>query len=171
MINELCVRDASFIAANMRAADFKEISCLWKEWDTRLLGVCAMRTAVPGMVWSIWLDGQPIAAYGFSYAAPFDPDHWQAWAFGTDRFKRAVPLMTRHLLSIRDLVEARCRRCQVITHVDHDLSHRWLRSLGADREGLLRSYGRNGEDFEVYSWIREGEQNEQAPKGSQTGTA
>lgn len=149
------MRDASFIAANMRDADYREIGCLWKAWDTRALGRCALETAVDGMAWSIWDKGQPIAAYGLSHASPFDPEHWQAWAYGTDRFKRAVPLMTRHFDSIRDVIRASCRRLQVITHTEHDLSHRWLERLGAEREGVLRAYGRNGEDFAVYAWVNQ----------------
>jgi RimJ/RimL family protein N-acetyltransferase len=153
VIKDLCVRDASYIAANMREADYREIACLWKHWDTRALGICAMETAVPGMAWSIWYRGEPIVAYGLSYAAAFDPDHWQIWAFGTNRFKRAVPMMTRHIQSIGDVIKAGCRRLQVITHTEHDISHRWLEGLGAQREGVMRSYGRNGEDFVLYSWV------------------
>ncbi|MEJ8474604.1 hypothetical protein [Roseibium algae] len=155
-IVELCIRDASYVAANMRAADFEEISCLWQEFDARALGIFAVEHSVPGFAWAIRdNEGQPVAAYGMSYAAPFDPEHWQAWAFGTDRFRRVVPLMTRHLQSIRDLIEANCRRLQVLTHLDHDLSHRWLSKCGAKREGVLHGYGRNGEAFAVYAWLRE----------------
>jgi len=154
VIRDLCVRDASYIAANMRAADLAEISCLWKHWDTRALAICAVEHSLPGMAWSVWLKGQPVAAYGFSYVSPFDPDHWQAWAFGTERLKRAVPAMTRHVNSLRDQIAAECRRLQVLTYKEHDISHRWLESLGAKREGVLRAYGRNGEDFVVYAWVR-----------------
>ncbi|MHA7777394.1 hypothetical protein [Roseibium sp. M-1] len=148
------MRDASFIAANMRGEDFREIACLWEDWDTRALGVCALETAVPGMVWSVWYDGQPAAAYGFSHASAFDPDHWQAWAFGTDRFRRCVPLITRHLRDLRPVLERDCRRLQVISQKDHDIAHRWIRTLGGALEGVLKSYGRGGEDFCLYAWTR-----------------
>ncbi|MEO9528850.1 MAG: hypothetical protein ABJL00_04560 [Roseibium sp.] len=156
LIKRLCVRDASFIAANMRRQDFREIACLWETWDTRALGICAVETAVPGMVWSIWYEGQPAAAFGFSRASAFDPDHWQAWAFGTDRFKRCVPRMTQQFVELRPRIERDCRRLQVITHKDHDIAHGWIEALGATQEGLLRSYGRGGEDFYVYAWVRQG---------------
>jgi len=115
-----------------------------------------METAVPGMVWSVWYDGQPAAAFGFSRASAFDPDHWQAWAFGTERFKRCVPLMTRHILSMRSKIERDCRRLQVISLVGHDIAHRWIETLGAEREGRLTGYGRGGEDFWIYAWVRSG---------------
>ena len=153
MIKDLCVRDASFIAANMRQADFEEIACLWKSWDTRALGVCAVETAVRGKVWSVWYDGQPAAAFGFSHASAFDPDHWQAWAFGTDRFRRCVPLITRHFNELRPTLERECRRLQVLTHKEHDIAHTWIEALGGRKEGLLRSYGRGGEDFLLYAWV------------------
>ena len=138
----------------MRDQDLREIACLWKEWDTRALAACALQTAVPGMVWSLWYDGQPAVAYGFSQASAFDPDHWQAWAFGTDRFRRCVPAITRHLLEIREIVERDCRRLQVITLENHDIAHGWIEAMGATREGRLRAYGRGGEDFYVYAWVR-----------------
>lgn len=138
----------------MRPQDFAEIGCLWERFDSRVLGIAAMRAAVDGMAWSVWYDGQPAAAYGFSHAAAFDPEHWQAWAFGTHRFRRCVPMITRHLTSIRPIIERDCRRLQVITHTEHDIAHGWIEALGAKREGLLRSYGRNGEDFCVYGWVR-----------------
>ena len=153
-IRDLCVRDASYIAANMREHDFREIGCLWKDWSAVSCGMAAARASIPGWSWVVLYDGQPAACYGFSYAAPFDPEHWQAWAFGTDRFKRCVPLITKHLKSIRDLVEQHCRRLQVITYTEHDIAHGWIEALGAEREGLLRSYGRNGEDFYIYAWVR-----------------
>ncbi|WP_422377454.1 hypothetical protein [Roseibium sp.] len=136
----------------MRQQDYEEISCLWAVWDTRALGVCAIETAVPGMVWSVWYDGQPAAAFGFSQASAFDPQHWQAWAFGTERFKRCVPVITRHILSLRPQIERDCRRLQVITMRGHDIAHRWIEALGAEREGRLKSYGRGGEDFLIYAW-------------------
>lgn len=150
------MRDASFIAANMRRPDLREISCLWETWDTRALGLCALETAVPGMVWSVWYEGQPAAAFGFSRASAFDPEHWQAWAFGTDRFTRCVPLITRHILSLRVSIEQNCRRLQVISYAGHAGAHRWIEALGARREGRLGSYGRGGEDFYVYAWVRGG---------------
>ncbi|WP_298986396.1 hypothetical protein [uncultured Roseibium sp.] len=159
------MRDASFIAANMRPEDYREIACLWQNWDTRALGICAMETAVPGWVWSVWYQGQPAAAFGFSRASAFDPDFWQAWAFGTDRFRRCVPLMTRHILNLRPEIEKHCRRLQVISYKNHDLAHGWIEALGAEREGLLRSYGRGGEDFYMYAWTRRGKDLHAGPAG------
>jgi hypothetical protein len=155
-IRALCVRDASYIAANMRRQDYREIACLWETWDSRMLGLCALETAVPGMVWSIHTGGQPAAAFGFSRASAFDPEHWQAWAFGTDRFRRCVPAITRHFRVLRPQIERDCRRLQVMTLKDHDIAHGWIEALGGQREGLLRCYGRGGEDFYVYAWVRNG---------------
>lgn len=156
MIKDLCLRDASYIAANMRAEDFREIACLWQNWETRALGACAIETAVTGMVWSVWYDGQPAAAYGFSHASAFDPDHWQAWAFGTDRFRRCVPAITRHLNSLVPVIERDCRRLQVLSLCGHDIAHSWIEGLGGRKEGVLKSYGRGNEDFCLYAWTRDG---------------
>jgi hypothetical protein len=42
----------------------------------------------------------------------------------------------------------------VITLENHDIAHGWIEAMGASREGRLRAYGRGGEDFYVYAWVR-----------------
>ncbi|WP_299812420.1 hypothetical protein [uncultured Roseibium sp.] len=139
----------------MRDHDRAEICCQFEHWDSRVFAIAALQSEVPGMSWAVWLDGQPAAAYGFSYVTPFDRGRWQAWAFGTKDFKRCLPIMTRHLNEIRPIVEKDCRRLQAIAHVDHDVAHGWIEGFGAKREGEVRGYGRNGEDFVIYGWVRE----------------
>ena len=34
-------------------------------------------------------------------------------------------------------------------------NHRWLEMLGARREATLRGFGKNGEDFHLYAWLKE----------------
>lgn len=36
----------------------------------------------------------------------------------------------------------------------HIEAQEWLETLGAKREGTLKRYGRDGEDFHVYVWER-----------------
>lgn len=100
------------------------------------------------------IDGDPVAAVGVSRLAP-----WlgSAWAFGTDRTRRIIPALTRWGVAEwkHRLIADGFRRVEVRTIVDHDLSHRWLESLGFVREGLCRGYGRNGEDFAQYAYVRD----------------
>ena len=139
----------------MRVEDKAEIACQWAEWNPTHFAVLVMRAVFSDLSWTAIRDGQPVAAFGFSPASYMDPDIWQAWAFGTKEFKRAVPEMTRFLLSRKPEIEASTvRRIQAFTLTDHDVSHRWLKGLGAKHEGTMRQYGRNGEDFDVYAWVR-----------------
>lgn len=140
----------------MRDQDKAEIACQWAEWNSTHFAYVVMQTALPGLAWVVRRDDQPVAAFGFSVASYVDPDLWQAWAFGTKDFKRAVPEMTRFLheqySEIKETTSV--RRVQAFTLTDHDVSHRWLKSLGAKHEGTLRAYGRGGEDFDVYAWVK-----------------
>ena len=145
---------ATYVAACMRDHDREEIAPLWDAWDTRIVGLCSVECSVPGFAWAVLEAGQPIACYGLSYASAMDTGLWQAWAYGTPRFRRAVPLISRHMLSIRHEIARHCHRLQVISRSGHDIAHDWVQGLGARHEGTLRGYGRDGSDYELYAWTR-----------------
>lgn len=156
-IRSVCIvpanyRDASYVAANMRSEDRREFDALV---DMSAPGVvaCDLVYRSEGLAYCALIGGQPVAVYG---ACPILPHLWSAWAYGTDRLKRAIPAITRHALAVAKpaLIERQITRLQVNTLVDHDLSHSWLESLGARCEGVARCYGRHGEDFKVYAWTK-----------------
>lgn len=99
------------------------------------------------------IGDDPVAAIGVSRLAP-----WlgSAWAFGTDRTRRVIPALTRWGVAEwkNRLIADGFRRVEVRTIIDHDISHRWLESIGFEREGLCRGYGSNGEDFAQYAYVR-----------------
>lgn len=149
-------RDLSFIAANLREQDERELSCQWKDWHPANVAYVAHVSTPPDWQWVATLKGQPVAAFGCAQFSATDPDIWQAWGFGTDKMRRAIPAMTRHILGEcrPRLLASSVRRLQVLTTTTHDLSHAWLSALGASYEGTLRAWGRNGEDFDIYAWVR-----------------
>jgi len=148
---EACERDLSWVAVHMRAEDRREVYPLRDYSDPVSLSLELMMT--PGIRMCALEGGQPIAAWGAAHVTSF---YWAAWAFGTDRFRRAVPLISWH---IREVIfdvawETGVQRVEIRTISDHDIAHRWLESLGCVRECDLPSLGRDGQCYTQYAWRR-----------------
>lgn len=142
----------AFIARNMRAEDRREIMAnRWGDDEAELVEQCLQGGA---FAWVVGLD-EPIAAIG---AYPLWPGVWSVWMFATDDFPRIGIRLTRWVrrVMIPALRDSGCHRAECHSIEGHRVAHRWLESLGARHEATLRCYGREGEDFRVYSWIEVG---------------
>ena len=147
------VRDITYVAANMRDADRREIFCQRADEDVRALAM-TMSYVSPVHCYAAFEDCSPIAVFG---ASEQHPNMWTAWAFGTRRLRRAVPAITRFVRSriAGALLDCGANRVEVRSIAGHDIAHRWLETLGAEREALLRGFGKGGEDFVLYAWRRD----------------
>lgn len=145
-------RDVCFVAAHMRDQDKREIYCQLAE-DARSVDVAALSYANSEHVYCAWIKGSPVAVFGFS-SASLSGTVWSAWAFGTRKMKRTVPAISRFCVEevAPDLVRLGVRRLEVRSIAYHDLAHRWLSRLGAEREAILAEWGRGGETFTLWSW-------------------
>lgn len=147
------LRDACYVAANMRAADRAEIGAV-VSMDEPAAVAAALVASSGDLAWTAHLEGQPVAAFGASIMLPHVAS---GWAFGTDRLRRAVPAITRHgLEQLKPTLVARgFVRFEIRTAADHDLSHRWIEAMGGRLETPEPyAYGRNGELFVTYGWSR-----------------
>lgn len=147
-IRPATLRDMTFIAANMRDADRREITAVIDANDTMI--ACMLFAASPGLAWTAWHDEQPVCAFGVSRLFT---GVGSGWAYGTKQMRSVMPAVTRFALRVVRplLVREGFRRVEVRTAVDHDLSHRWLEHLGFQREGIAKDYGANGLDFLTYA--------------------
>lgn len=144
------LRDMSYIAANMREADRREIFAVIDEPPAVIAYM--LHEASPGFAWVAHYDGQPVCAFGVSTMLP---GLGSGWAYGTREMPnvmRAVTAFCRRTASRR--AAATFRRIEVRTAVGHDLSARWLGSLGFRLEGVAVDYGTNGLDFAIYGATR-----------------
>jgi hypothetical protein len=89
-------------------------------------------------------------------AQEFWPGRWSVCAFATDEFTHVVLAVTRFVkrVMIPALIRDGAQRAQCASHAKHTDAHRWLEMLGAEHEGTLRSFGKDGADFLVYRWLR-----------------
>lgn len=136
------------IVANMRAADRSEV---FATRDNDLESLLVHEIIESGTVgWVAGLD-TPIAAFG---CTPLWPGVWSMWLMATDDFGRIGISMTK--LVARSIVpmlfDGGAHRLEARSMEGHTHAQRWLEMIGASREGTLKGYGRQREDFHVYAW-------------------
>lgn len=147
------LRDIAYVTANLRPDDRREIGASADLASTVEAAVIAFETSTD-WCWTAQCDGQPVAAFGTAETSPLTPHIRTAWAFGTARFRRAVPAISRFATGEwpARLIGEGVRRLEVRSLADHEIAHRWLARLGARLEGTLESYGTGGENFQLWSW-------------------
>ena len=138
------------ICRNMREADRAEIFAL--RWSDNPMDLAEDTMNVRGPKWVAHVEGVgPVAAYG---AAPMWPGVWSLWLYGTPHFQQIGGRLTRHIrrVMIPALTIAGAHRAEARSLSTHTEAHIWLDRLGGRREAVLAGYGKNGEDFVVFSW-------------------
>lgn len=148
-------RDLCFIAANLRDEDRREIFASAKLESATEAAMLSWYSAGPDWCWTAWLDDQPQAAFGISLISPLQPHMRSAWAWGTDRFKRCAPAITRFCKQEwpHRLISEGVTRVEIRSLAGHDLAHRWLAVLPARKEADLINFGVNGETFEMWAFL------------------
>jgi hypothetical protein len=150
-------RDLCFIAANLRDQDRQEIAASALIESMTEAAMLSWYSSGPDWCWTAWLDEQPQAAFGISAVRNWQPHMRSAWAWGTARFKRCAPAITRFCVREwpQSLIESGVTRVEIRSLKGHDLAHRWLSGLRARREAELVNYGVHGETFELWAWLKE----------------
>ncbi|MDJ0513024.1 MAG: hypothetical protein QNJ62_06240 [Methyloceanibacter sp.] len=152
-IRPATLRDLCFIAAHMRPEDKEEIYCQFEDGtpSTHIAVFCQQMSGE--YQWCAWLDGSPVGAFGMSH---FTASSMMAWAFGTKKFKRVVPAISRFVITdvTPKVIRSSLTRIEIRALATHDIAHKWLSALGARKDCDLHSFGKNGEDFVLYSWSR-----------------
>ncbi len=151
-IKPACLRDASYVIANMRSLDAREVLCQVPEDTPR--HELAYGLIMGSDAYVAYVDGRPAMVYGTS---PINMVCGSLWALGTDRCKRAIPAITRHVLYelAPALHEAGFSSLEARSIVEHREAHRWMTSTGAVVHGPDFVYGRGGEMFRLFRWTPE----------------
>lgn len=151
-IEPACLAHASFIAANMREADAREIYCQVPD-GTKSYEIAGMLLH-SGDAFIAYLDDLPVMFFG---AHPTNVCTLEAWAIGTAKTRRVLHAATRYMLTnfadpavSQGYLSMECR-----SHVDHVEAHRWLESTGAIVNGTPFVYGKSNEKFVLYRWDRD----------------
>lgn len=153
VIKKATLRDLSYIAANMCQEDKDEIYSQLADESPEYVALVADQTS-PEWKYCAWLDGNPVLAFGL---APVHPTMCIAWAWGTKRKVRAFPEATRFMLETvkKQAIAGGIKRIQADSAEAHTNAHRWLKRLGAKVESEMPFFGKNGETFLKFVWIKE----------------
>lgn len=137
------------IVANMREIDMREISATQISMD----GFVDQVMALSGFAFVAGRD-VPIAVIG---AAPLWPGVWSAFCFGTADFEKCGGTLTKFYMRymVPTLRQAGAHRIECASIADHETAHQWLRVLGFSYEGVMRGYGKGGEDFYRFAQVME----------------
>lgn len=83
---------------------------------------------------------------------------WEGLAIGFATLtEEAGPSLISITRRVRQVIESipDVRRFQMTVRADFEQGNRWARMLGCESEGILRSYGKNGEDHVMYARLFE----------------
>lgn len=144
--------DVEYIIANLRERDRAEIfATKWVDDDHSALVEAILHAGA--FQWAAYLDGEPVAMIG---ATPRWPGVWSMWAFGTDKWPRVARRLTKHAkrFMFPALMNAGAIRADCYALETHADARRWLTALGAIEEQRLANWGKNGETFVCYCWLR-----------------
>lgn len=149
-VTEIRHEHVAHIVKNLRASDRAECSAVrWVDDDDHLTQ--DLMTVV-GKLWRVWLwDGEPVAING---VVPIRPGVVICSSLGTDKWRYVIRPMThwsREWL-IPCLQLSKYHRGEAYVAAANTQSARWVRALGAQPEAYLWHYGKNREDFVLYTW-------------------
>jgi hypothetical protein len=149
---EINEKDVSFIAENLRLSDKNEVFAT--RWTEKGDDLAFAIMSCGNFGWIACADDHtPVSAFG---AVPMWNGVWSVWMFATDRWPEVSLSVTRFIKKIMTpaLEEAGYHRAECKSLAANTASHRWLEMLGASKESEIINYGRNGETFYTFSWIR-----------------
>ena len=148
--------DVLFIAENMRAQDEKEIYATRNDLTATpyMLTVDVMGTENVGMAFVAYnKQGEPVATFGSSEQWP---KVWNVFMFATDKFHEVAKEVTKFIKYklIGIVTNAGAHRGECMSLSTHHVAHKWLKFLGAVQESTATQYGKNGEDFYCFRFLK-----------------
>lgn len=142
------------ICANLRDADRSEIFGLMWEDDPHVMANGLLARPL-GMTDVFCVDDEPVSILG---TIPYWPGVWEVFAFGTDKWDKAVISLTKRAFRfmVPAIYNAGGHRAQCWSEATHTDAHKWLTGvMHAQHEATARGYGKAGQDYHLYSWDRE----------------
>ena len=110
-----------------------------------------------GVGWTVWVDGNPEFSFGFTPQSFLQPHLLSAWAWGSEKAIYCFPEINRW--GKAELVEVHldgmgCTRIEARAIWNNTASHKWLEWMGFRKDCDLPWWGKDGEQFVQYRWLR-----------------
>jgi hypothetical protein len=147
------LRDCTYVGANLRSHDRREILCQLDPGVSGSHALAFIHQITPAeWLWVAAYRNQPAAVFGFQRATAAV---WVAMCMGTSKLRKCVPAITAHMTGLEPrLIAAGCRRIEVRAIKGHDIARLWLKRLGCQHVCDLPESGREGEEFELWARFR-----------------
>lgn len=146
-------QDVYDAALRMRESDYREFSALsWAASREELARDLASRPSPSRPIVARFGD-RPVAV---GDVLEIRPNVLTLYFFATDDLPLIAGPLTRFIRYrlLLPLMKT-AHRIEAASLVGHDTAHRWIRFLGLSEEAVLRGYGKNGEDFIQFAWVRD----------------
>ncbi|WP_068314938.1 hypothetical protein [Polycladidibacter hongkongensis] len=153
--------DASFefvryVAARMRERDYDEfVSMGWCRDREELADSLASRYgSAKGVEVAFTDEGIPAAVGG---ALELRPGVVTLLFFATPEFDKIKVGLTKYFLRflLPAILNGGAHRVECVTMEAHEGVHRWLEILGLKREAEHAAYGRSGQKYYTYAWVKD----------------
>ena len=153
-ISKLTFRDVATITQNLRSQDFEELMATQQIEDIKayIHGLWQVVAETDYAFVAKDSDGNPVTAFGM--VSPY-PGVWNVWLLSTPGFGKIATTLTKKIK--RDIMPLWLQlghRFQCVSHENNEISHKWLRFLGFEKEVVLKKYGKDQKDFIMFSIVR-----------------
>lgn len=154
MIDRATPGDIYAVALGMRSNDFAEFSALaWASSREELAKNLTARYGATGCILARAKDGTPVAV---GDVVEIRPCVGSLLFFATDRFPEIAVPLTRFIVQrlFKELRAAGLHRIEAVSSSEHKQAHRWIKCLGLSHEATFPKYGKGGETFFQFSWVK-----------------
>lgn len=157
MIRHADFNAASYVACNMREKDYAEIFSTRDNDETPfdIANEVMFAGFSAGVAFVAYDENeQPVCVFG---AHQKWQGVWDVFMFATDDFDSVASEVTKFIKKslIKMILMAGAHRAECKSLSTHDDAHKWLKFFGAKKESTLKGYGRNGEDFYCFRWLKD----------------
>ncbi|MFN7185436.1 MAG: hypothetical protein ACK5VE_03580 [Alphaproteobacteria bacterium] len=143
--------EVRYVLENLRAKSREDV---FGASDVDPAGYARYLANAPGFHRAVYYQGKPAAVFG---AIPMHKGVWSLYGMGTDDWISVWRLVT--LVCKRDIVRAvlsaGAHRAECLSPATHEDTHKWLRFLGLDYEVPVPQYGKGGEDYILFAWLKD----------------
>lgn len=141
------------IALQMRKRDYEEIVCMtWADGREDLAEFLVKHLAGHENVYCFG-DERPVGIVSY---VPVRPGVWSLGMYATTEFEKVGRFLTRVIIKdiIPALDRANAHRVEALSISGYDSVHRWLEFIGLKKENVVPGFGRDGEDFVTFAYVR-----------------
>jgi hypothetical protein len=147
--------DIRFVASRMREADLREFCAVndasdrWGLTELLVQSYGARRDLIVAMT----DEENPVAVGGL---IPVRPNVVSLLFFATDEFRAVARGLTRWIKAeLFPRLMAEGVRIECWSQADHHVAHRWIEHLGLTRRYEDKGFGKAGETFVLFTWVKD----------------